>query len=41
MGLDYIDPSDINDAKGKVFMLKDLNVPDNLDNYLKKKSKLF
>jgi 16S rRNA G966 N2-methylase RsmD len=34
----YIDPSRRNDAKGKVFMLKDClpNVPDNLDNYLKK-----
>ena len=33
----YIDPSRRNDAKGKVFMLKDClpNVPDNLDNYFK------
>lgn len=34
----YIDPSRRNDAKGKVFMLKDClpNVPDNLDYYFKK-----
>ncbi|WP_369769255.1 class I SAM-dependent methyltransferase [Flavobacterium sp. WC2416] len=33
----YIDPSRRNDAKGKVFMLKDClpNVPDNLDYYFK------
>ena len=34
----YIDPSRRNDAKGKVFMLKDClpNIPDNLDYYFKK-----
>jgi hypothetical protein len=35
-GLIYIDPSRRNDAKGKVFLLKDClpNVPENLDLYL-------
>jgi hypothetical protein len=34
----YIDPSRRNDAKGKVFLLKDCfpNVPENLDSYFKK-----
>lgn len=38
----YIDPSRRNDAKGKVFLLKDClpNVPDNLDFYFKHSNKI-